>query len=68
MMNAPLLILADEPTGNLDAHSAAAVGDLLLQVASEGGAILIVVTHSSDLAKRLPRRMRMNDGQLVDEP
>ena len=65
LMNAPSLILADEPTGNLDAASSAAVGDLLASVAAEARAILIVVTHSADLSRRFARRMRMSDGQLV---
>ena len=65
LMNAPSLILADEPTGNLDAAASAAVGDLLASVAAEALAILIVVTHSADLSRRFARRMRMSDGQLV---
>jgi lipoprotein-releasing system ATP-binding protein len=67
LMNAPALILADEPTGNLDASASAAVGDLLAAVANEARAILIVVTHSTELARRFGRRMRMADGQLVDD-
>jgi lipoprotein-releasing system ATP-binding protein len=67
LMNAPLLILADEPTGNLDASASAAVGDLLASCAAEACAILIVVTHSADLSRRFARRMRMSDGQLVDD-
>ena len=65
LMNAPSLILADEPTGNLDASASASVGDLLASVAAEARAILIVVTHSADLSRRFARRMRMSDGQLV---
>jgi lipoprotein-releasing system ATP-binding protein len=66
LMNAPSLLLADEPTGNLDAAASASVGELLVSVATEANAILIVVTHSRDLAARFARRMRMADGQLVD--
>jgi len=65
LMNAPSLILADEPTGNLDAAASAAVGDLLASVAAEAHAILIVVTHSADLSRRFARRMRMSDGELI---
>jgi lipoprotein-releasing system ATP-binding protein len=65
LMNAPSLILADEPTGNLDASASASVGDLLASVAAEARAMLIVVTHSADLSRRFGRRMRMSDGQLV---
>jgi lipoprotein-releasing system ATP-binding protein len=67
LMNSPALILADEPTGNLDAAASASVGDLLAAVASEVNAILIVVTHSADLARRFGRRMRMADAQLVPD-
>jgi lipoprotein-releasing system ATP-binding protein len=67
LMNAPSLLLADEPTGNLDAAASASVGELLVSIADEANAILIVVTHSRDLAARFARRMRMADGQLVDE-
>ena len=67
LMNAPALILADEPTGNLDASASAAVGELLAAVAREARAILIVVTHSAELAGRFGRRMRMAEGQLVDD-
>jgi lipoprotein-releasing system ATP-binding protein len=63
LMNEPSLVLADEPTGNLDARSADAVGDLL---AGENRAILIVVTHSDALASRFARRVRMADGRLID--
>jgi lipoprotein-releasing system ATP-binding protein len=68
LMNAPSLLLADEPTGNLDAAASAAVGELLAQVAAEANAVLIVVTHNRDLAAQFARRMRMTDGQLVNEP
>jgi lipoprotein-releasing system ATP-binding protein len=66
LMNEPSLMLADEPTGNLDAKSADAVGDLLAEVTAEARAILIVVTHSDALAARFARRLRMSDGRLID--
>lgn len=66
LMNEPSLVLADEPTGNLDVKAADAVGDLLAQVTAESRAILIVVTHSDVLAARFARRMRMGDGRLID--
>jgi lipoprotein-releasing system ATP-binding protein len=65
LINSPKLILADEPTGNLDRKSAAAVGDLLLELAETDGVILITVTHSADLAGRFPTRYEMDDGRLV---
>jgi lipoprotein-releasing system ATP-binding protein len=66
LMNEPDLLLCDEPTGNLDARTAAAVGDLLLQLAKDTGAILIAVTHSAQLAGRFGRCLRMSEGTLVD--
>lgn len=62
----PVLLLADEPTGNLDRKSAQAVGELLLDLHRQENTVLVVVTHSGDLARRFPRRMEMSDGTLVD--
>src|SRR5262245_27187658 len=64
LTNQPLLVLADEPTGNLDRRSAQAVGVLLLDLARLEQAILIVVTHSAELAGQFPRRAEMSDGTL----
>jgi lipoprotein-releasing system ATP-binding protein len=64
LIQQPLLLLADEPTGNLDRHSAQAVGRLLLEMHAEEKTILIVVTHSLELAETLPRRFEMVDGSL----
>jgi lipoprotein-releasing system ATP-binding protein len=66
LIHKPLLLLADEPTGNLDRVSAQTVGELLLEMHAQEKTTLIVVTHSADLAKMLPRRMEMLDGTLVD--
>ena len=68
LMNRPSLVLADEPTGNLDAASSEAVGELLAEVTREAAAILIVVTHSAALARRFDRRMRMSANELHDDP
>ncbi|MBX9789972.1 MAG: ABC transporter ATP-binding protein [Pirellulales bacterium] len=65
LVRRPTLVLADEPTGNLDRKSAAEVADLLLAVHEHFRTILIVVTHSNELAARLSRRMELNDGVLV---
>jgi lipoprotein-releasing system ATP-binding protein len=64
LMNEPAMILADEPTGNLDSRTAETVADLLLSLSRE--TILIAVTHSAALAQRFGRRMRMSDGDLVE--
>lgn len=60
----PLLVLCDEPTGNLDRGSADAVASLLLDLHSQQKTILIVVTHSADLAARFPQRLELVDGNL----
>jgi lipoprotein-releasing system ATP-binding protein len=60
----PLLLLADEPTGNLDRHSAQAVGQLLLDLHRQQQTILVVVTHSQELARKFPRQLEMIDGTL----
>jgi lipoprotein-releasing system ATP-binding protein len=61
----PKLLLADEPTGNLDRKTATTVGELLLDLHRQSQTILIVVTHSAELARTLPKQMEMNDGMLV---
>jgi lipoprotein-releasing system ATP-binding protein len=60
----PALLLADEPTGNLDRHTAQAVGQLLLDLHREQQTMLVVVTHSVDLSRGFPRRLEMMDGRL----
>jgi lipoprotein-releasing system ATP-binding protein len=60
----PRLLLADEPTGNLDRHTARAVGELLLELHRQEQTILVVVTHSAELAQMFPRQMEMADGAL----
>jgi len=64
LIHHPLLLLADEPTGNLDRHTAQAVSRLLLDLHQQENTVLIVVTHSQDLARIFPSRMEMVDGRL----
>jgi putative ABC transport system ATP-binding protein len=59
----PALLLADEPTGNLDTHSAATVLDLLAEVHAEGQTI-VLVTHDGDVAQRAQRRIGLRDGRV----
>jgi lipoprotein-releasing system ATP-binding protein len=61
----PVLLLADEPTGNLDRRSAQSVGQLLLDLHRQEKTVLVVVTHSAELARSFPQQMEMNDGTLV---
>ncbi|HEY2249471.1 MAG TPA: ABC transporter ATP-binding protein [Planctomycetaceae bacterium] len=67
LINTPALVLADEPTGNLDRHTAQSIGTLLLDLAREENAMLLVVTHSVELAERLPRHCELVDGKLVEQ-
>ncbi len=64
LIHRPILLLADEPTGNLDRRSAMAIGELLMELHQQEKTILIVVTHSAELARMLPRQMEMLDGSL----
>ena len=64
LINRPVLLLADEPTGNLDRRTAADVARLLLELQAQEHTMLIAVTHSLDLAGMLMRRMELNDGRL----
>ena len=66
LINRPALLLADEPTGNLDRSTAEAVGSLLLDLNREQNTLLICVTHSIELANRFPRHCELQDGRLVD--
>lgn len=64
LIQKPALLLADEPTGNLDRTNAQSIGELLLELHTQHNTVLIVVTHSADLAKLLPTRFEMADGTL----
>jgi lipoprotein-releasing system ATP-binding protein len=65
LIRRPLLLLADEPTGNLDRTTAQSVADLLLELQAQERTILIVVTHSSELAQQLARQFELDDGKLL---
>lgn len=63
----PALVLADEPTGNLDRKNAAAIGTLLIEMQKQENTMLLVVTHSTQLAEQLERRYELDDGRLVEQ-
>ena len=66
LIHAPLLLLADEPTGNLDRATAERVGELLLELQRQEQTMLIVVTHSSRLADKMGRQLELNEGALEE--
>jgi lipoprotein-releasing system ATP-binding protein len=65
MIRDPKLLLCDEPTGNLDRHTALQVADLLLEMNRSSKTILVVVTHSAELAGRFPNIFELIEGQLT---
>jgi lipoprotein-releasing system ATP-binding protein len=64
--NAPRILLADEPTGNLDPHTAEHVFDALTQLVRASGLAMIVATHNMEIAARMDRRVTLRDGQVVE--
>jgi lipoprotein-releasing system ATP-binding protein len=66
IMMEPQLILADEPTGNLDSRTGEAILKLFFQINRDSGTTMLVVTHNSELAARMGRQLRMVDGILYD--
>jgi lipoprotein-releasing system ATP-binding protein len=66
LIHAPLLLLADEPTGNLDRTTAERVGELLLELQRQEQTMLIIVTHSSRLAEKMGRQFELDEGALKE--
>jgi len=66
LVGRPAIVLADEPTGNLDSTTGAAVTELLREL-NAGGATILIITHDGGLADQLPRRIRMLDGRVVSD-
>jgi putative ABC transport system ATP-binding protein len=64
LANRPALLLADEPTGNLDSETSRSIVDLMLAVAAETAAALVVVTHDAAVARRMASAIRILDGRL----
>ncbi|MCE0799677.1 MULTISPECIES: lipoprotein-releasing ABC transporter ATP-binding protein LolD [Buttiauxella] len=67
LVNNPRLVLADEPTGNLDARNADSIFELLGELNVRQGTAFLVVTHDLKLAKRMSRQLEMQDGRLTHE-
>lgn len=65
LMNAPSVLLADEPSGNLDSENAAHLHDLFFELRDRLGQTIVLVTHNEQLAQRADRMLRMADGQFV---
>jgi lipoprotein-releasing system ATP-binding protein len=67
LIMAPNLILADEPTGNLDIETGEGIHDLIVEVNRDFGTSMLVVTHNPALADSMPRKMKMENGVLVED-
>jgi putative ABC transport system ATP-binding protein len=67
LANSPQVILADEPTGNLDSSTGEQIVDLLSELSRENGQTVVLVTHDRDIAARAPRVIRMRDGAIVGQ-
>lgn len=67
IVNKPAIILADEPTGNLDTATSRVVEDMLFRLNQERGITLVIVTHDPDLARRCGRQVRIADGRVVSD-
>ena len=68
LVHRPALLLADEPTGNLDEDTAAHIIELLTRLARQQGTTMLLVTHSQGVARSADRVLRLSHGQVTDEP
>ncbi|WP_256009471.1 ABC transporter ATP-binding protein [Desertivirga xinjiangensis] len=68
LINSPAIILADEPSGNLDSENAASLHKLFTELRGKFSQTFIIVTHNEDLAEMADRKVIMKDGQIINEP
>ena len=66
LITSPKIIFADEPTGNLDGHTAGEIEQLLFELNRETGTTLVIVTHDPELAAQCQRHLELKDGQLIE--
>ena len=64
LMMRPVILLADEPTGNLDTGTSNEIGDLFLQLNQTEGLAIVLVTHNRQLARRMSRQMEITNGRI----
>ena len=67
LVHSPSIVLADEPTGNLDLRTGADIIDLLFRLNAESGSTMIVVTHDNEIARRCQHVYRLNGGRLIED-
>lgn len=67
LVHAPKLVLADEPTGNLDSKTGAIIIDILFSLNADAGSTLVLVTHDDEIAKRCQRVSRLQEGKLIED-
>jgi putative ABC transport system ATP-binding protein len=67
LVNSPSLLLADEPTGNLDSRNAAEILELMAELRARSGMTIILATHDPQVAARCDRLVRLRDGAVVDD-
>jgi len=67
LVHSPNIVLADEPTGNLDLRTGANIIDILFQLNAESDSTMVMVTHDNEIARRCQRVYRLNDGRLIED-